>query len=88
LRFEGNVYFAGPGQRWFEWGPSWARHQSYPGLKEFQTALAIDTGSLTLDPAFADVLSLDFRLTREGMDGVKECYPQGAVPGVRLGTLP
>ena len=88
LRFEHNVYLAGPGQRWFEWGPSWARHQSYPGLAEFRAALGIDTGSQTLDLTFAEARQLDFRLSRTEMERVAECYPRGPVPGVTLGVLP
>lgn len=88
LRFEHNVYLAGPGQRWFEWGPSWARHQSYPGIAEFRAALGIDTGSQTLDLTFAEARQLDFRLSRAEMERVAECYPRGPVPGVTLGVLP
>ena len=54
LRFENNVYFAAAGQGWFVWGPTWARHQSYSSLDEFQSNLGIDFGSRTFDPAFAD----------------------------------
>ena len=86
LRFEKNVYFAAAGQGWFKWGPTWARHESYASLPEFQSDLGLDAGSQALDPAFADTLQLDFRLRPETMVLVKESYPQGPVPGVRLGV--
>jgi hypothetical protein len=88
LRFEKNVYFAAPGQGWFKWGPGWARHRSYGGLSEFQSALGIDADSQVLDPGFADVRQLDFRLHPEAMSLLKESYPRGPVPGVLLGVRP
>ena len=88
LGFEENVYWAAPGERWFEWGVAWGHHQSYGSLAEFQVALAIDRGSRTRDPGFADALARDYRLTREAMEKVAGAYPQGPVPGVRLGLRP
>ena len=76
---------AAPGRGWFEWGPTWARHTSYPGLREFQSDLGIDRGGQVLDPGFADLLQLDFRLRAETMALLKASYPQGPVPGVLLG---
>ncbi len=86
LRFESNIYFAAPGQAWFKWGPTWARHKSCANLSEFQSDLSIDTGSRALDPRFADMLQLDFRLREETMSLLKENYPKGPVPGVALGV--
>jgi hypothetical protein len=86
LRFENNVYFAAPGQGWFKWGTTWARHKSYAGLSEFQSDLGIDAGSQGFDPGFADFLQLDFRLRAEAMARLEESYPRGPVPGVRLGV--
>jgi hypothetical protein len=86
LRFDHNVYFAAPGQGWFKWGPTWARHESYAGLSEFQSGLGIDADSQVLDPGFADVRQLDFRLRAEAMALLQKNYPQGPVPGVTLGV--
>jgi hypothetical protein len=85
LRFENNVYYAAPGRGWFEWGPRWMRHKSYAGLGEFQSDLGIDRASQAIDPGFADLLQMDFRLRAETMALLKESYPQGPVPGVLLG---
>jgi hypothetical protein len=84
LRFVNNVYFAAPGQGWFQWGPTWARHESYAGLPEFQSALVIDTDSQVLDPGFADLLQRDFRLRAESRERLQEHVPRGPVPGARL----
>lgn len=88
LRFEGNVYFAAPGQGWFKWGPTWARHKSYASLREFQSDLGIDAGGQTLDPGFADMRQLDFRLSAEMMARLNEHYPREPVPGIMLGVKP
>jgi len=88
LHFEKNIYFAATGERWFEWGPTWRRHKSYPGLTDFRSDLGIDAGSQAFDPGFADLLSRDFRLSAAAMASAKENYPQGPVPGVALGVGP
>jgi len=85
LRFENNVYYAGAGQGWFKWGPTWSRHRNYAGLAEFQSDLGIDVGGRALDPGFADLRQLDFRLRAESHERLRESYPLGPVPGVVLG---
>jgi hypothetical protein len=84
LRFEGNVYFAAPGQGWFKWGPAWAHHRSYAGLREFQADLGIDTGSQMRELSFADLHALDLRLSPETRTLLKDSHPRGPVPGVAL----
>ncbi|MBP8261805.1 MAG: right-handed parallel beta-helix repeat-containing protein, partial [Verrucomicrobia bacterium] len=84
LRFENNVYFAGPGHGGFNWGPTWARHKRYGGLAEFQADLGIDVGGRELDPHFASWLELDFRLGAESTELLQATYPHGPVPGAKL----
>ncbi len=84
LRFENNVYFAGPGHGGFNWGPTWARHKRYGGLAEFQADLGIDVGGRELDPRFASWLELDFRLGAESTELLQATYPRGPVPGAKL----
>ena len=88
LSFEENVYFAGPGQGWFEWGVTWGRHKSYANLSDFQADLGIDKASRVLEPGFANLSGLDCRLSAEAMTALRQSYPQGPVPGVVLGALP
>jgi hypothetical protein len=85
LKFLDNDYFAAVGQGWFEWGVPWARHKDYANLSDFQTALGIDTGSRAIDPGFANVAALDFRLKPQAMEMLRPCYPQGPVPEAILG---
>lgn len=88
LRFQENVYFAAPGQGWFDWGVTWGRHKGYPKLSDFQADLAIDNGSRVIDPGFSDMLARDYRLNRQAMDELGQNYPRGPVPGVLLGVQP
>jgi hypothetical protein len=88
LSFFENIYFAGANQGWFEWGASWKRHKSYASPTDFQTGLGIDQGSRALDPCFANLSAVDCRLPARVMTTVSQCYPQGPVPGVILGTQP
>ena len=88
ISFMENVYFAGPGQGWFEWGTSWGRHKSYAKLADFQTELRVDEGGRVQDPAFANVNALDCRLGSGQMTVLRQCYPEGPVPGVMLGVRP
>ncbi len=86
LRFEKNFYFAGSGQGWFRWGPTWARHATYANLSEFQSGLGIDAGGRCFDPDFSNLGRLDFRVGADTMASLKDSYPRGPVPGVTLGT--
>jgi hypothetical protein len=88
LKFVDNDYFAGAGQGWFEWGVSWGRHKNYRTLSDFQAGLGIDAGSRALDPGFANLSALDFRLIPSVMAPLKDCYPQLPVPDVILGVQP
>jgi hypothetical protein len=87
LGFEENVYFAEPGQGWFEWGVTWGQHKSYAKLSDFQAELGIDKGSRVLDPGFANPSGLDYQLSAQAMTTVVHSYPRGPVPRVILGVL-
>ncbi len=86
LKFQGNIYYAAPGQKWFEWGTSWGRHMSYPTLEAFARGLGIDEASQALNPQFRDVNARDYRVSAAAMNALQECYPRQAVPGCLLGT--
>jgi hypothetical protein len=87
LSFVENVYFAEPGQGWFEWGVSWGLHKSYPNLRDFQSDLGIDVGSRVFAPHFSNLRAMDCRLSDAAMAAVEQCYPQRPVPGVILGAV-
>jgi hypothetical protein len=87
LRFDGNVYFAAPGQGLIAWGPAWTRCERYTALADFQK-LGLDQRSEVADPGFHDLTAGDYRLSQAQMDRLKHAYPRGEVPGVALGLLP
>lgn len=88
LHFVENIYFAEPGQGWFEWGVTWGRHESYSSLSSFQKDLGIDIGSRVLNPGFANARSFDFRIRPEAMAVVTNSYPRSPVPEAILGVQP
>jgi len=86
LSFVENIYFAEPGQGWFEWGVSWGRHKSYAKLSDFQADLGIDVGSRMFDPGFANLSAIDFRIGAQAMAVLKDSYPQAPAPQAILGV--
>jgi Right handed beta helix region len=88
LRFDGNIYAAGAGQGWFDWGVTWTRHKSYSSLGDFQKDLRIDSNGRVLDPEFLNRVGGDFRVSRPIMAKLSGCYPQGLVPSVMMGIAP
>lgn len=86
LRFENNIYLASLNQGWFKWGPTWARHETYPDLASFRHALHIDTGSQSLDFTFKSLARLDLRISSEAPEVLRNAYPRGPVPDVVLGA--
>ena len=86
IRFVDNIYFAGPGEGWFEWGVTWGRHKSYVTLADFQSDLGIDSGSRVIDPEFRNVNGLDLQIPSKLLDALRGCYPQAPVPGVILNS--
>jgi hypothetical protein len=88
LRFEQNVYFAGPGEGWFNWGTTWGRHTNYLSLADFRSALQVDNGGEVINPGFGNLAARDFRLSAQNMNSVKASYPRGPIPGVLVGIRP
>jgi len=87
LTFQNNVYFAAPNQGLFTWGTAWDEmHRSYASLDEVRADLKLDSGSVVAEPDFADMTSRDFRVPADSPIITKGCYPQGEVPGVKLGV--
>jgi hypothetical protein len=86
LQFVDNVYSSTPGQQFFAWGVTWAKHKVFSNLAEVQTELGLDTGGRVLDLIFADPLARDFRVDAKMIRLLEKDYPQGTVPGVVLGV--
>ncbi len=87
LGMRDNALCAAPGQAVVTWGHPQRRSRRYTNLDEVQTELALELGSELCDPRFADVQTRDFRVSTDSPLLKKGCYPQGEVPGVKLGTF-
>jgi len=87
LTLTDNLYFAGPGAELFNWGVTWKKNKRYESLEQVRRELGLEQGSKCAEPAFNGVSALDFRVPA-GCPAIKmECYPQGTIPGVKLGIL-
>ncbi|MGE5296367.1 MAG: right-handed parallel beta-helix repeat-containing protein, partial [Solirubrobacterales bacterium] len=88
LRFENNLYCTAPGQGLFNWGTAWKKHKYYDTLETVQKDLSLDQNSQVAESHVEDFAALDLRVFPDSPAVRLNCYPQGDVPGVRLGTLP
>jgi Right handed beta helix region len=87
LSFRDNLYWAAPGQGLFNWGVTWKEHKQYRRLDDVRDALNLEQGSRMVEPVFKDFSALDFRVAKSSPAVTMQCYPQGSVPGVKLGML-
>jgi len=88
LTFENNLYCPAGGQGLFHWGVTWKGHKKYPTLDEVRTDLGLDRGSGVAKFAVADYFALDLCVPAGSAAIAMGCYPQGTVPGARLGMAP
>jgi hypothetical protein len=86
LTFKDNLYSTGPGQELFNWGVTWQKHEKYRQLDDVRTELNLEQGSKLVEITFKDFSGLDFRVPAESPTNKMRCYPEGEVPGVKLGT--
>jgi hypothetical protein len=87
LTMRDNLYFAGPGAELFNWGVTWKKNKRYQNLEQVQEELGLEQDSKTAEPDFTDFASMDFRIPADSPAITMQCYPQGTIPGVRLGTI-
>lgn len=86
LTFTGNLYAAASGQALLRWGCAWRHNKSYETLAEVNQELGLELGSRATPFIFTDYLTRDFRVPPESPALTMKCYPQGDVPGARLGV--
>jgi parallel beta-helix repeat protein len=82
-----NLYYAAPGQGVLNWGTARRRNRRYASLDEARAELGLEDGSEVVDPQFADIATRDFRVPADSPLLKNGCYPQGDVPGVKLGII-
>ena len=88
LKFASNLYAPGDNGGLFNWGTEWKHHQNYRDLTAVQTELKLENGSAIAPFEVANYLTLDLRVPADSLALKMKCYPQGEVPGVKLGVLP
>ena len=87
LTLRDNLYFTGPGDGLFNWGATWKENKRYQRLEQVQKELGLEQGSKSAEFTVNDFSSLDFRVPANSPAIEMQCYPQGNVPGVKLGIL-
>lgn len=87
LTIRDNLYVTRPGQGLLNWGTTWKRHRCYADLDEARRELGFEEGGRAEAVHFGDVARRDFRVAADSPAMAMGCYPQGDVPGVRLGVL-
>ena len=89
LTMRDNLYGVQPGQKLFQWGclfPNFSAHV-YEDLAQVREELGLEKGSRVDQLEFAgSCLTLDFRVDAGSSALKAKCYPQGDVPGVKLGV--
>ncbi|MBT3375786.1 MAG: hypothetical protein HOJ57_39630 [Lentisphaerae bacterium] len=86
LSLLGNVFHRVGTQKLVQWGTSWHFHKRWDRLADAREALGILKDNVEASVAFADALSLDLRVPADSPALTSGCYPEGSVPGVRLGV--
>ena len=88
LKFADNLYSPLDGAGVFNWGTEWKRHINYLDVAKIQTELGLERGSVVAPFAVADAFARDLRVPANSLALKLKCYPQGEVPGVKLGVMP
>ncbi len=86
LTFENNLYYPAAGQGLFNWGVTWKKNKKYPDLDAVRRELGFERGGEVADIAVKDFRKLDLRVPAGSPAIRMQCYPQGDVFGVKLGT--
>ncbi|MHC4509188.1 MAG: right-handed parallel beta-helix repeat-containing protein [Planctomycetota bacterium] len=86
LTFKDNLYRPAPGQGLFNWGVTWKPNKKYADLDAVRRELGLERGSQVVDIAIRDLRKLDLRVPTDSPAIRMQCYPQGDVVGVKLGT--
>jgi len=85
--FENNLYVATAGRVLFNWGTDWQRNRQYVSLDTVRKELVLENGSRQqAEICFSNLPARDFRVLGGSLILTMGCYPQGTVPGVRLGV--
>ena len=88
LTFDHNLFAESPRPRpLYVWGAPWTRHAAWDTLAELQRDMHLEPNGNVLPVPFVNPRALDFRLPADHPAILNEAYPNGDVPGVRLGVV-
>ena len=87
LTLRENLYFSGPGAELFNWGVTWKKNKRYQSLEQVRKELGLEQGSKLTEFTVNNLSGLDFRVPISSPAITMRCYPQGNIPGVKLGIL-
>jgi hypothetical protein len=87
LTLRENLYFAAPGAELFNWGVTWKKNKRYQSLEQVQEELGLEQDSKLAEFAVNDFSAMDFRVPADSPAVKMGCYPQGRIPGVKLGIV-
>lgn len=82
-----NLYFASPMAELFNWGVTWKKHKRFENLEQVQQELGLEQGSKVAMFKMNDFSALDFRVPADSLAITMQCYPQGNIPGVKMGII-
>jgi hypothetical protein len=66
----------------------WDGYIRYTSLEEIRANVGLEKNGIIVDPVFCDPEALDFRVSKKSEVVTRGCYPEGTVPGVKLGVFP
>lgn len=82
IKVDNNFYWGGTVPDLYQWGD--LKFQTLDQVKE---NLKFEENGKIIDPQFADWKNLDLRVRKESPLLKLGCYPQGEIPGVKLGII-
>ena len=86
ITFDNNVYDARPWQGLFHWGVDWKRHKKYTSLADIRAELKFESGGNAAVFPVENFWARDFRVPADSPALKAGCYPQGEIPGAKLGS--
>src|SRR5262249_21617434 len=86
ITFVSNLYDPPAGRPAFRWGVEWKTNRAYDSLESLRADLGFEQGGRIGRFVARDAIVRDLRVAADSPAVALGAYPQGDVPGVRLGT--
>jgi hypothetical protein len=82
IKVDNNIYWGDSIPTLYQW-----TEKRYKKLEDVNNDLKFEANGKTIDPQFADWEKLDLRVPKGSALIGRRCYPEGRIPGVKLGSL-